>query len=349
MAINALNSGAKVWLADLEDANTPHWDNVIGGQVNLLDAVRRTIEFTTPRASTTRSRTRTAYPVIVPRPRGWHFDEEHLTLDGRPLVGALVDFGLYFFHNAAELLARGQRPLLLPAEDGVATSRRGCGTTSSPSPRRRSASRTARSARPCSSRRSRRPSRWTRSSTSCATTRPGSTPAAGTTCSRIIKYFRDAGPAFTLPDRNAVTMNAPMMKAYSDLLVQTCHRRGAFAIGGMAAFIPSKDPEVNEAAFAKVRADKEREAGAGFDGSWVAHPGMVDALQGDLRPASSATPPTSSTSSATTSRSTAADLLDAASTPGRPDAGWLAGQRLRRHPVPPGLAARQRRRRASTT
>jgi malate synthase len=92
----------------------------------------------------------------------------------------------------------------------------------------------------------------------------------------IIKYFRDAGPSFTLPDRNAVTMNAPMMKAYSDLLVRTCHKRGAFAIGGMAAFIPSKDPEVNEAAFAKVRADKEREAGAGFDGSWVAHPGMVD-------------------------------------------------------------------------
>lgn len=275
MAVNALNSGAKVWLADLEDANTPHWRNVVGGQVNLLDAVRGTIELITPEGKHYAIENPHDVPVIVPRPRGWHLDEEHLRLDGRPLVGALVDFGLYFFHNAAELLRRGSGPYFyLPKMESHLEARL-----------------------------------WNEVFTFAqeavgvphgsvrATVLIETIPAAfemdeilwelrdhaaGLNAGRwdylfsIIKYFRDSGPSFTLPDRGAVTMDAPMMRAYADLLVRTCHRRGAFAIGGMAAFIPSKDPDVNEAAFAKVRADKEREANAGFDGSWVAHPGMVD-------------------------------------------------------------------------
>ena len=275
MAINALNSGAKVWLADLEDANTPHWSNVVGGQVNLYDAVRRTIEFTSPQGKHYALKDPDGIPVIVPRPRGWHFDEEHLTLDGRPLVGALVDFGLYFFHNAKELLERGSGPYFyLPKMESHLEARLWNDVFTFAQEQLGVPHGTVR-----------------------ATVLIETIPAAfemeeilhelrdhmaGLNAGRwdylfsIIKYFRDAGPSFTLPDRNAVTMNAPMMKAYSDLLVRTCHKRGAFAIGGMAAFIPSKDPEVNEAAFAKVRADKEREAGAGFDGSWVAHPGMVE-------------------------------------------------------------------------
>ncbi|NNM47127.1 malate synthase A [Knoellia koreensis] len=275
MAINALNSGAKVWLADLEDANTPHWDNVIGGQVNLYDAVRRTIELTTPEGKHYALKDPNGIPVIVPRPRGWHFDEAHLTLDGTPLVGALVDFGLYFFHNAAELLERGSGPYFyLPKMESHLEARLWNDVFTYAEERLGIAPGTVRA-------------------TVLIETIPAAFEmeeilyelrdhAAGLNAGRwdylfsIIKYFRDSGPQFTLPDRNAVTMNAPMMKAYSDLLVSTCHRRGAFAIGGMAAFIPSKDEAANEAAFAKVRADKEREAKAGFDGSWVAHPGMVE-------------------------------------------------------------------------
>ena len=275
MAINALNSGARVWLADLEDANTPHWQNVIGGQVNLKDAVRRTIAFTSPEGKDYALKDPDAVPVIVPRPRGWHLDERHLELDGRPLVGALVDFGLYFFHNAAELLRRGSGPYFyLPKMESHLEARLWNDVFTFAQDHLGIPQGSVRA-------------------TVLIETIPAAFEmdeilyelrdhAAGLNAGRwdylfsIIKYFRDSGPEFTLPDRNAVTMNAPMMKAYSDLLVQTCHKRGAFAIGGMAAFIPSKDPEVNEQAFAKVRADKEREAGAGFDGSWVAHPGMVE-------------------------------------------------------------------------
>ena len=274
MAINALNSGAKVWLADLEDANTPHWQNVVGGQVNLKDAVRRTIELTTPEGKHYALKEPDSVPVIVPRPRGWHLDEKHLTIDGKPLVGALVDFGLYFFHNATELLARHSGPYFyLPKMESHLEARLWNDVFTFAQDHLGVPQGTVRA-------------------TVLIETIPAAFEmdeilyelrdhAAGLNAGRwdylfsIIKYFRDSGPEFTLPDRNAVTMNAPMMKAYSDLLVQTCHKRGAFAIGGMAAFIPSKDPEVNEQAFAKVRADKEREASAGFDGSWVAHPGMV--------------------------------------------------------------------------
>jgi malate synthase len=275
MAINALNSGARVWLADLEDANTPHWANVVGGQVNLRDAVRRTIELTTPEGKHYALREPDGIPTIVPRPRGWHLDEEHLQLDGKPLVGAFVDFGLYFFHNAKELLERGTGPYFyLPKMESHLEARLWNDVFTYAQEQLGVPHGTVRA-------------------TVLIETIPAAFEmdeilyelrdhAAGLNAGRwdylfsVIKYFRDAGPTFTLPDRNAVTMNAPMMKAYSDLLVRTCHKRGAFAIGGMAAFIPSKDTEVNEAAFAKVRADKEREAGAGFDGSWVAHPGMVE-------------------------------------------------------------------------
>ncbi|GAA2165243.1 malate synthase A [Pedococcus bigeumensis] len=314
MAINALNSGAKVWLADLEDANTPHWDNVIGGQVSLYDAVRRTIELTTPQGKHYELKDPDGIPVIVPRPRGWHFDEEHLTLDGRPLVGALVDFGLYFFHNAAELLERGSGPYFyLPKMESHLEARlwNDVFTFAQES-----------LGIPHGSIRA----------TVLIETIPAAFEmdeilyelrdhAAGLNAGRwdylfsIIKYFRDSGPSFTLPDRNAVTMNAPMMKAYSDLLVKTCHRRGAFAIGGMAAFIPSKDPAVNEAAFAKVRADKEREVGAGFDGSWVAHPGMVELCKEVFTGVLGDSPNQLGKQRDDVSVA-AADLLDAASTPG---------------------------------
>ncbi|MGN9909484.1 malate synthase A [Phytohabitans sp. LJ34] len=273
MAINALNSGAKVWLADLEDANTPHWSNVVGGQQNLYDAVRRTISLDT--GGKHYELGGGPYPTIVMRPRGWHLHERHLPLDGWPAIGALVDFGLYFFHNARELLERGSGPYFyLPKMESHLEARL-----------------------------------WNDVFTYAqdalgipqgsirATVLIETIPAAfemdeilwelrphasGLNAGRwdylfsIIKYFRDAGPDFVLPDRASVTMTAPFMRAYTELLVATCHRRGAFAMGGMAAFIPSRrDPSVNEVALAKVREDKEREAGDGFDGSWVAHPDLV--------------------------------------------------------------------------
>jgi malate synthase len=276
MTINALNSGAKVWLADLEDANTPHWSNVVDGQQNLFDAVRRTIRLETPQKVYALGDG--PYPTIVVRPRGWHLDERHLPVDGTPAVGALVDFGLYFFHNAAELLSRGSGPYFyLPKMESY-----------------------------------REAALWNDVFTFAqeqlgipvgtirATVLIETIPAAfemeeilhalrphlsGLNAGRwdylfsIIKYFRD-NPSMVLPDRAAVTMTAPFMRAYTELLVSTCHRRGAFAIGGMAAFIPSRrDPAVNEVALAKVRDDKEREAADGFDGSWVAHPDLVPVCQ----------------------------------------------------------------------
>ncbi|MBW6438516.1 malate synthase A [Actinoplanes hulinensis] len=272
MTINALNSGAKVWLADLEDANTPHWSNVVDGQQNLYDAIRRTITLETEKK--TYELNGGPYPTIVMRPRGWHLDERHLPVDGEPAVGALVDFGLYFFHNAKELLERGSGPYFyLPKmeshkeaalwNDVFTYAQEALGIPVG---------------------------------TIRATVLIETIPAAfemeeilyslrphlsGLNAGRwdylfsIIKYFRD-NPNMILPDRAAVTMTAPFMRAYTELLVSTCHKRGAFAMGGMAAFIPSRrDPQVNEVALAKVREDKEREAGDGFDGSWVAHPDLV--------------------------------------------------------------------------
>ncbi|WP_328993193.1 malate synthase A [Kribbella sp. NBC_01245] len=274
MTINALNSGARVWLADLEDASTPHWSNVVGGQVNLYDAIRRTISFTSPEGKEYALADQRLATIVL-RPRGWHFDERHLTVDGEPVVGALVDFGLYFFHNAAELIARGSGPYFyLPKMESHLEARLWNDVFTAAQEQLGIPHGTIRA-------------------TVLIETIPAAFEmdeilyelrdhASGLNAGRwdylfsIIKYFREAGADFVLPDRSAVTMAAPFMRAYAQLLVRTCHRRGAFAIGGMAAFIPSrKDAEVNERAFAKVREDKEREAGDGFDGSWVAHPDLV--------------------------------------------------------------------------
>jgi malate synthase len=275
MMINALNSGARVWLADLEDANTPHWRNVIGGQANLADAVAGTAELSTPEGRTYALRADARLATIVVRPRGWHLDERHVTVDGTRAVGALVDFGLYFFHNAKALLGKGSGPYFyLPKMESHLEARLWNDVFA--------AAEQALDVPHGSIR-----------ATVLIETIPAAFEmdeilfelrdyAAGLNAGRwdylfsIIKYFRDAGPEFVLPNRSAVTMAAPFMQAYARLLVQTCHRRGAFAMGGMAAFIPSRrDEQVNAIAFAKVREDKLREAGLGFDGSWVAHPDLV--------------------------------------------------------------------------
>jgi malate synthase len=277
MMINALNSGARVWLADLEDANTPHWRNVIEGQANLIDAVRRTATFTNPDGLVYELGDKTA--TVVVRPRGWHLPERHITIDGRPAVGALVDFGLHFFHSARELLARGSGPYFyLPKMESHLEARLwndvfGAAQEALSIPY------------------------GTVRATVLIETIPAAFEmdeilyelrdhASGLNAGRwdylfsVIKYFRDAGPDYVLPDRAAVPMTAPFMRAYTELLVRTCHRRGAFAMGGMAAFIPSRrDPAVNERALTKVREDKLREAGDGFDGSWVAHPDLVPICQ----------------------------------------------------------------------
>jgi malate synthase len=274
MAINALNSGARVWLADLEDANTPHWTNVIEGQVSLYDAHRHQLAFTSPEGKQySLNDGDLAVPVV--RPRGWHFDEKHVLVDGQPMVAALFDFGLHFFHNAEELLTRGLGPYYyLPKMESHLEARLWNDVFTHAQ---------AALGVPHGSVRA----------TVLIETIPAAFEmeeilyelrehASGLNAGRwdylfsIIKNFRDAGETFVLPDRAAVTMTSPFMRAYSELLVKTCHKRGAFAMGGMAAFIPSRrDPEVNAVAMAKVRADKEREAGDGYDGSWVAHPDLV--------------------------------------------------------------------------
>ncbi|WP_221586368.1 malate synthase A [Microbacterium sp. G2-8] len=292
MTINALNSGAKVWLADQEDATSPTWGNVIGGQLSLFDAIRGQLEFTADNGkhyAVTADET----PTIVMRPRGWHLEEHHLHFTdahGRTMAasGSLVDYGLYVFHNAKELIARGRGPYFyLPKIEQAEEARL-----------------------------------WDQvftfteqylalpHGTIRATVLIETLPAAfqmeeilyelrdhcaGLNAGRwdyifsIIKTYRGRGSRFVLPDRNEVTMTVGFMRAYTELLVKTCHKRGAFAIGGMSAFIPSRrDPEVNENAAQKVAADKKREAGDGFDGTWVAHPDLIpiaraefDAVLGD--------------------------------------------------------------------
>ncbi|GAA2560836.1 malate synthase [Neomicrococcus aestuarii] len=277
MAINALNSDAKVWLADMEDSSTPNWRNVINGQLNLRSVLDRTIDFTSPEGKEYRlsGETLTDLPTIVVRPRGWHLPEKHLLVNGTPLSGALVDFGLYFFHNAKRLIELGRGPYFyLPktenhlearlwndvfvfAQDYVGI-----------------------------------PQGTIRATVLIETITAAfemeeilyelRDHSAGLNAGRwdyifsIIKNFRSRGSQFLLPDRSSVTMTAPFMRAYTEQLVRACHRRGASAIGGMAAFIPNRrDAEVNTNALEKVRADKSREANDGFDGSWVAHPDLV--------------------------------------------------------------------------
>jgi malate synthase len=271
MVINALNSGARCFMADFEDANAPTWRNNLDGQANLTDAIERTIELDTGEKT---YRLGDDPAVLIVRPRGWHLPERHVLVDGAEVSGSLFDFGLYLFHNGRRLLDRGSGPYLyLPKLESHLEARL-----------------------------------W--NDVFDATEEgldlpPGSIKAtvlietilaafemeeilyelrdhmAGLNAGRwdyifsIIKKFRE-NKEFVLPDRAQVTMTVPFMRAYTELLVKTCHRRGAHAMGGMAAFVPSRrDPEVNEVALARVRDDKQREAGDGFDGTWVAHPDLV--------------------------------------------------------------------------
>ena len=268
MTINALNSGAKVWLADHEDANTPLWGNVIGGQLNLRDANAGTLSYTSGEKHY--ELTSGARPTVVVRPRGWHLPEKHILVDGAPTSGSLTDFGLYFFHN--HLVTRPY--FYLPKMESHLEARLWNDVFT------------------FTEERFGRPAGTIRA-TVLIETFPAAFEmdeilyelrehSAGLNAGRwdymfsVIKKFRTRGKDFLLPDRNTVTMTVPFMRAYTELLVRTCHRRGAHAIGGMAAFIPSRrDPEINRVALEKVTADKTREAGDGFDGSWVAHPDLV--------------------------------------------------------------------------
>jgi malate synthase len=320
MLVNALNSGAKVFMADFEDASAPNWRNQVQGQVNLTDAIERRIDFTSPEGKSYALNEQVA--TLMPRPRGWHLPEKHVLVDDEPISGGLFDFGLVIFHNGQRLLDKGTRPyfylpkleshlearlwndVFVHAQDALGLPQ----------------------------------------GTIRATVLIETIPAAlemeeilyelrdhsyGLNAGRwdymfsMIKTFRDRGKEFLLPDRNSVTMTVPFMRAYTERLVQTCHKRGAFAMGGMAAFIPSrKDPEINRVALEKVSADKKREANDGFDGTWVAHPDLVptamaefDAVLGDkpnqidrLRPEVSVS---------------AADILAADKTPGDRTAAGL--------------------------
>jgi malate synthase len=269
MTINALNSGAKVWLADHEDAQTPLWENVIGGQLNLRAALDGTLSHTSPEGKRYEL-TEGPRPAIVFRPRGWHLPEKHLLCDGERLSGSLVDFGLYFFHCAPRLLASGSGPYFyLPKLESHLEARLWNDVF-------------------CFAQDYLGVARGTIRATVLIETIPAAFAmeeilyelrehASGLNAGRwdyMFSIIKKLG--LLLPDRAAVTMTVPFMRSYTQLLVRTCHRRGAHAIGGMAAFIPSRrDPAVNEVALAKVREDKTREAGDGFDGSWVAHPDLV--------------------------------------------------------------------------
>ncbi|GHC96948.1 malate synthase [Nocardiopsis terrae] len=275
MTINALNSGAKVWLADFEDANTPLWENMIQGQLNLRDALDREIDFTSPQGKTYALKEDSELATIVVRPRGWHLDEKHVLVDGERTSGGIVDFALYFFHSARRQIAKGKGPYFyLPKMQSHLEARLWNDIFVLAQERLEIP-------------------RGTIRATCLIETIPAAFEmeeilyelrehSAGLNAGRwdylfsLIKTHRTRGRKFLLPERNAVTMTAPMMRAYTELLVKTCHKRGAHAIGGMAAFIPSRrDEEVNRNAFAKVRDDKSRESGDGFDGSWVAHPDLV--------------------------------------------------------------------------
>jgi malate synthase len=273
MVINALNSGASVFMADFEDANSPTWDNLVDGQINLGDAVRRTITFTAPETGKKYAlKDKTA--VLLVRPRGWHLVERHFQVDGEPIPGGLFDFGLFFFHNAREAMARGTGPYFyLPKMESHLEARlwndvfvRAEEKLGMP--------------------------RGTIKATCLIETLPAAFEmdeflwelrehSAGLNCGRWDYIFsfikkRAEDPSAVLPDRSSITMDKGFLAAYVKLLIKTCHRRRVHAMGGMAAQIPIKeDPVANEAALEKVRADKLREVKAGHDGTWVAHPGLV--------------------------------------------------------------------------
>src|SRR5271169_1652006 len=272
MIINALNSGANVYMADFEDSNTPTWSNNIEGQQNLRDAIRGTIRYQSPEGKQYRLGSNLA--TLVVRPRGWHLDEKHFLVEGKPISGALFDFGLFFFHNARTLLSKGTGPyfylpklenhlearlwndVFLFSQDELGIPRGSIRAT-------------------------------VLIETILAAFEMDEIlyelreHSAGLNCGRwdyifsFIKKFR-SDPKAVMPDRAQVTMSTHFLSSYSKLLIRICHRRNIHAMGGMAAFIPIKsDPVANEKAIAQVRADKEREAKDGHDGTWVAHPGMV--------------------------------------------------------------------------
>jgi len=278
MLINALNSGASVFMADFEDANSPTWENIIAGHVNLIDAIERTITLETPE-KTYRLVERPA--VLMVRPRGWHLPEKHVTIDGAPISGSLFDFGLYFFHNAQRLIKRGSGPYFYLAKleshrearlwnDVFNFAQDALGI----------------------------PRGTIRATVLIETVLAAfemdeilyelRQHSAGLNAGRwdyifsIIKKFRNRAD-FVLPDRAQVTMTVPFMRAYTQLLVKICHQRGVHAIGGMAAFIPSRrDAAINETALARVREDKQRESADGFDGTWVAHPDLVPVARAEF-------------------------------------------------------------------
>ena len=273
MIINALNSGAKVFMADFEDSNTPTWNNLIDGQINLQDAIRRTIAYSDP-ATQKQYKLNDRTAVLFVRPRGWHLEERHVLVDGEPMSASIFDFGLYFFHNAQELLARGSGPYFyLPKMESHLEARlwndvflRAQHQIGLPT--------------------------GTIKATVLIETILAAFEmdeilhelrehSAGLNCGRwdyifsFIKKF-SCDPHAVLPDRAQVTMTTHFLRSYSKLAIKTCHKRNVHAMGGMSAYIPVKtDPEANEKAIAQVQVDKEREAGVGHDGTWVAHPGLV--------------------------------------------------------------------------
>jgi malate synthase len=306
MVINALNSGAKMFMADFEDANSPTWQNMVEGQANLIEAIERTIELETPDKT---YRLNDEVATLLVRPRGWHLPERHLLVDGEPVSASLFDFGLYLFHNGARLLERGSGPYLyLPKLESHLEARLWNDVFTHAE---------AELGIPHGS---------IKATVLIETVLAAfemdeilwelREHAAGLNAGRwdymfsIIKKFRDR-PEFVLPDRNSVTMTAPFMRAYTELLVKTCHRRGAHAMGGMAAFIPSRrDAELNERALAKVREDKQRETGDGFDGTWVAHPDLVPVALAEFER------PNQLDRERPEVSVSAAELLDVAATPG---------------------------------
>jgi malate synthase len=325
MTINALNSGANVWLADFEDANTPLWDNMVTGQLNLKDALDRTIDYTTEDGKAYALHEDAQLATIVVRPRGWHLDEKHILIDGQRASGSLTDFALYMTTSAQKQIDKGKGPYFYLAKteshlearlwnDAFNLAQDFLGIP-----------------------------RGTIRATVLIETIPAAFEmeeilyelrdhSAGLNAGRwdylfsVIKKFRTRGREFVLPERNAVTMTAPFMRAYTELLVSTCHRRKAHAMGGMAAFIPSRrDPEVNEKALAKVRDDKTRESADGFDGSWVAHPDLVPICKEVFDSVLGSSPNQIESKPRQDVTVTAADLLAVSKTPGAITEAGLRG------------------------
>ena len=282
MIVNALNSGADVFMADFEDSHTPTWANNLQGQINLKDAVNRAINFVSPEGKRYELQEKTA--TLMVRPRGWHLPEKHLRVDGKALSGSLFDFGLFFFHNAKALIANGTGPYFyLPKMESHLEARLWNDVSIFAQDRLGILQGSIRAT--------------VLIETILAAFEMDEIlyelkdHSAGLNCGRWdyifshIKKFRNH-PQFVFPDRAQVTMDKPFLKSYVDLLIKTCHRRGIHAMGGMAAQIPIKsDPEANEKALEKVRQDKLREVKAGHDGTWVAHPGLVPVAMEIFKPA----------------------------------------------------------------